>query len=91
MKTTLIIVSAMAIALLGGILIGYHRGYSQGSRDELSRWKVLSIDAAYPNGTITGQRELWVYSDGTRVPAPRRIALSAGRHTVNSIPAGVFQ
>jgi hypothetical protein len=84
MKTILITIAVSVIALCGGIAIGYHHGYMQGSNNESSRWKILSMGKEpFPNTTMIGVRELWVYSDGTRVPAARIVSSDKN---VNSIP-----
>jgi len=91
MKTTLIAVLVAALATWGGITIGYHHGYARGSSDELSRWRIQAVnDEPFPNTTMIGKRELWVYSDGTRVP-PARIVRSAAIHDmdINNIPDSV--
>jgi hypothetical protein len=89
MKTTLIIVLVAAVALWSGVAIGYHHGYSRGSSDELSRWKIQKVNSEpFPNTTMIGKRELWVFSDGTRVP-PARTVRSIYDKSINNIPDSV--
>jgi len=89
MRTTLITVALVAIALLGGIVMGYHHGYTRGSSDELSRWKIQSVNnEPFPDTTMIGKRELWVYSDGSRVPTARTVRGVFDKN-VNNIPVTV--
>jgi hypothetical protein len=90
MKTTLIAFSVAAAGLWGGISIGYHHGYARGSSDELSRWRIETVnDEPFPNTTMVGTRELWIYSDGSRVP-PARTVRGIYDKNINSIPDSVF-
>jgi hypothetical protein len=97
MKTTFITASVSAVALFSGLAIGYHRGYyhgyARGSSDELSRWRIQSISKEpFPNTTMIGKRELWVNSDGTKVPPPRIVHDTTQTHEdINNIPVTVFQ
>ena len=89
MKTTLITVLVAAVAIWGGIAIGYHHGYACGSSDERSRWRIQTVNSEpFPNTTMIGKRELWVYSDGTRVPSARIVRGIYDRN-INNIPDSV--
>jgi len=76
----------MAGALWGTWSSAYHRGYSHGSRDERSRWKIQSVsNETFPKGTMTGTREIWLRADGTRSPAPRfRIRDTGAKNVITS-------
>jgi hypothetical protein len=71
-KTACFILLAMMAALWGTWSHAFHRGYSQGSRDEFYCWKQepVKVNDSW-DGTLIGRRDAWSFPGGKPVPAPR--------------------